>query len=200
MARPVTRSDRSAWDRLGWLPWVLLVAAVVAAVVLLAPDGRDEDAAPSAEQVPSAPQPETTPGERGDAVAGTEGDDAASAERQLEDPPQTDSLTTEDGRALLPLPEGDDLSTFADARVQARSLTVQSVVADGLIWVGQDEDDRVLVRLDGGADVEAGTLVTFTGTVVPLDDDTRQAVGDDDGAELLERQGHYVRAEDVETS
>ena len=96
-----------------------------------------------------------------------------------------------DGNASLVDREGDE--------VTATGVTVQSVVADGVMWVGTDADHRVLVVTTSGTSVGAGDRVSFHGTLQPLPIDfaDRYDISSSDDATLLTAQGHYVQAGDV---
>lgn len=105
------------------------------------------------------------------------------------------------GDSLFPLSDELALSQYSGETVEANSVNVLSVVSDEGFWVGQSEDQRVFVRLaesgESGPNVQPGDRVSFSGTVVENDQNFVESRGitEEEGAQLLERQGHHINVE-----
>jgi hypothetical protein len=111
---------------------------------------------------------------------------------------------------------GDDLLVLAGGgnaalvdregeTVTADGVVVQSVVGDGVLWVGTDVDHRVLVVLgtDSGStapSIGVGDRVSFQGTLepLPLDFPDRYGISATADTDLLTAQGHFVQVEQLD--
>jgi hypothetical protein len=87
--------------------------------------------------------------------------------------------------------------------VTADGVVVQSVVGDGVVWVGTDVDHRVLVVAGAGGSatsIGAGARVSFQGTLepLPLDFADRYGVSATQDTDLLTRQGHFVQVDQID--
>jgi hypothetical protein len=107
---------------------------------------------------------------------------------------------TSEGTAILPAPAGG-LATYSGKGAQARSVPVESVVADEGFWVGTSETDRVFVFFaadnagsESRVQVEEGQTISFDGMVKPLPPDFATAFEVDaaEGVDQLEQQGQYI--------
>ena len=100
--------------------------------------------------------------------------------------------------SLLPPPPASALAAEAGRRVEARSVSVQSVVTPRGFWVGTSQRDRLFVELLGEPPfpVAAGQKVSFVGYVDPNHEGSveRFAVRGRDAVQLRE-QGHHVHVE-----
>jgi RNA polymerase sigma factor (sigma-70 family) len=109
-----------------------------------------------------------------------------------------DPTLISEGRAILPLTGRPPLSRYAGSPVQARGARVQQIAANEGFWVGSGGRDRVWVQLTGtgesGVQVKPGHKVTFVGRMVenPPGFARRAGVTPDEGAGLLEQQGHHI--------
>lgn len=112
------------------------------------------------------------------------------------------NVTAADGTTLVPVP-ASGLAAYADQAVEARSVMVQSVVADEGFWIGPSETDRLYVEFatqddtaaeEGGVQIEEGQTLTFDGTLKALPADFATSFGIDaaEGADQLGQQGHFV--------
>ncbi len=87
--------------------------------------------------------------------------------------------------------------------VTADGVLVQSVVGDGVVWVGTDVDHRVLVAVGTGgsaSSIGAGDPVSFQGTLepLPLDFADRYGISSTQDADLLTSQGHFVQVDQID--
>ena len=107
---------------------------------------------------------------------------------------------TSEGTTILPAPAGG-LQTYATKGAQARSVPVQSVVADEGFWIGSSESDRLFVFFaadnagtESRVQVEEGQTISFDGVVKPIPQDvtTTFEVDEAEGAQQLRQQGHYI--------
>lgn len=112
-------------------------------------------------------------------------------------------LLIADGIPMLPLPPDGELSKFANERAVARSVIVQSVVADEGFWIGGSQMQRVFVRLltegESRQRVEVGDRVTFTGTV--RQNPARPSdlhVSADEGLALLAHERFHIDVRDTD--
>lgn len=118
------------------------------------------------------------------------------------DPPQP-LPPGEAGRGGTLLVNGNDLYPFlsgnllrvANTQVEGKSVPVIEVVSDKSFWVGRSKAQRLLVELNlkGAAppEVTAGQKVQFVGQIVDIAGGDH-GVTDDEGVQLLRRQGHYA--------
>ncbi|GAB3238573.1 hypothetical protein [Kineosporia babensis] len=103
------------------------------------------------------------------------------------------------GDQILPLSAGaDDLDAYVGRRATARSVRVQSVVADEGFWIGT-AGDRVWVQLIGPPPespyhVERDDEVTFVGEVVAHGSGFAAEVGvnQEEGSRALTSQGAHI--------
>lgn len=107
---------------------------------------------------------------------------------------------TSEGTAILPTPAGG-LAAYTGKGAQARSVQVQSVVADEGFWIGSSETDRLFVFFaadnagtESKVQVEEGQTISFDGMVKPIPQDFTTAFEVDaaEGADQLRQQGHYI--------
>src|SRR4051812_23136754 len=96
-----------------------------------------------------------------------------------------------------------DFEPYENQSVHASNVPVQSTVGDGVFWVGTSSADRLLVIATAGSapSVSSGDIVSVEGTmrVLPVDFATRYGVSDTTDRSDLERTGHYIEAERVQT-
>jgi hypothetical protein len=96
-----------------------------------------------------------------------------------------------------------DFEPYENQNVHASNGPVQSVVGDGVFWIGTSPTDRLLViATDSSApSVSSGDAVSVDGTlkVLPVDFATRYGVSDSTDQSDLQRTGHYIEAERVQT-
>jgi hypothetical protein len=102
---------------------------------------------------------------------------------------------------LLPLSsqDGGALQQYEGQNVEGNSVAVESVVSDEGLWVGESQEERMFVFLDlpgeSGPDVDAGDMVSFSGTVeaVPQGfEDRFGGIEAEEGADQLSFQGSYI--------
>jgi hypothetical protein len=92
----------------------------------------------------------------------------------------------------------DDLGAYTREEAIGTEVPVHSIVSETAFWVGPDDRRRVLVVVVDGdaADLEAGDIVTFTGTVrLPVEEEELRAAAD---RERLERQGAVIHVEQAD--
>ena len=162
-----------------WLTGLVLLGLLAAFLAMTFLIGREE---PSATPVPAttagATEPAPSPGPSPQLLAG--------------------------GQDML-VASGGSLAPFAGRPVEAKAVTVQSVVGDEGFWIGTSPQQRVFVqlRIDGESPfrVRQGQVVDLDGTVVKLGGDASDyGVTDDEGGALLERQGHVIEATSIRLS
>lgn len=161
---------RSGAGRAWW--WVpVAVIAVVVAVLLLR--GGEEEEGPAA--VPQTPSLEPAqPGEAETASITIGGEDAA------------------------PMLQAGGLGDRAGEEVIGTLVPLDSVIADGIYWIGEGRAQMLLVEPEGQERrVAEGDRLTFTGTLQPLDDEIMAAVWGVEAERRLEEQGVYVEVDDV---
>jgi hypothetical protein len=107
------------------------------------------------------------------------------------------------GRGGTLLVNGNDLYPFlsgnllrvANTQVEGKAVPVIEVVGDKSFWVGRSKAQRLLVELNlkGAAppEVTAGQKVQVVGQIVDIAGGDH-GVTDDEGLQLLRRQGHYA--------
>lgn len=107
------------------------------------------------------------------------------------------------GQRVLPGGEGE-LTRFVGQASEGRTVRVQSVPSDESFWVGTSNTNRVFVHLalsprESPFNVQAGEMVTFSGTVkaVPSDVGSRFALTAAEGLGDLRTQGAYIEATKV---
>ncbi|MDT8912406.1 hypothetical protein [Amycolatopsis sp. PS_44_ISF1] len=178
--------------RRGWL-WLLLlavVAAIVLAIVLTQCSGSNQNNGANGNPPPApAPAPSAAP-------------DPASGVNAADRPGVAAGQLSADGRALLPLSAvaGTDgsLTGLAGKEVTAHAIPVQSVPAPEGFWVGQNQEDRVWVKLlpqgSSPVDVKKDQLLDLQGTFVKNGDNfaASQKVAPDADAQQLDRQGVHI--------
>ncbi|MGI9032476.1 MAG: RNA polymerase sigma factor [Acidimicrobiales bacterium] len=101
-------------------------------------------------------------------------------------------------RSLLPPPPASELSALASRPVEARSVTVQSVVTPTGFWVGTSQHDRVFVEMLATLPfpVTANQKVSFVGYVDPNHEDSAERYGlGGQGAAQLRYEGYHLHAE-----
>lgn len=118
----------------------------------------------------------------------------------------TSSATVEsNGTDLLGLAANgtsSDFEPYEDQTVHASKVPVQATVGDGVFWIGTSPDDRLLVVANGSApSVNPGDVVSLDGTlqVLPVDFATRYGVSDSTEQSDLQRTGHYIAADQIQT-
>jgi hypothetical protein len=147
-----------------WLP--VLAIAIVVAVILVR--GGDEPQGPAA--VPETPSLE--PADPGEAESGS---------------------ITFGGEPAGPLLERGELADRAGEEVLGTLVPVDSIIAEGALWVGEGRAQVLLLEPeDDATPVQPGELVTFQGTLRRLDDETRNAVWGAEAERRIEAQGVYV--------
>ena len=113
--------------------------------------------------------------------------------------PQQGTVTSR-GTPILPAP-AEGLGAYADEGAQARSVAVESVVADEGFWVGTSETERLFVFFaadnagtESRVQVEEGQTISFDGVVKTLPQDFASAFGMEpaEGVDQLRQQGHYI--------
>ena len=227
--------------KLGWLPWALLAAGLLAlAIFLVLRNSGDEGDDPG---VDATDESSNSPDEGGDVGSSggdtgeelTDGGDGTSGDGEDGSTGGDDGsgsgsgsgstggstattggstgggttggsgggqagTVTSEGTAILPTPAGG-LATYSGKAAQARSVPVQSVVADEGFWVGTSETDRIFVFFaadnagtESRVQVEEGQTISFDGMVKPIPADFATAfeVDADEGADQLEQQGQYI--------
>jgi hypothetical protein len=96
-----------------------------------------------------------------------------------------------------------DFESYENQSVHASAVPVQSTVGDGVFWIGTSSTDRLLVVANGdsGPSVNTGDVVSVDGTlkVLPVDFATRYGVTEDTDRSDLQRTGHYIEADQVQT-
>jgi hypothetical protein len=152
-----------------WLP--VLVIAIVVAVILVR--GGDD-----AEQPGAGPDtPSLEPVEPGGAGTGS---------------------MTIGGEPAAPLLEALDLSGHAGEEVIGTLVPVDSVIAQGVLWVGEGRAQILLLEPeDEATPLAPGDVITFRGTLQALDDETRDAVWGAEIEDRLESQGVYVAVDEL---
>lgn len=153
-----------------WLPVVAI--ALVVAVILVR--GGDEGEAPQGAGVET---PELEPA------------DPIQAE--------TGSITI-DGEPAEPLLERGDLSARVGEEVIGTVVPVDSLIAEGVLLVGEGRSQVLLVEPEGDlTPVAPGEVATFRGTLRALDDEVRNAVWGAEAEPRIEAQGVYVAVEEL---
>ena len=186
-----------------WALGILVVIGVLVAI-LLANRGDDDpdpavDTSTTAVPTTEAPAEETSPTTEADEEETTttpeaEEETTTTTESTASDPGGAGTLETTDGRTLLPVPEDQNLAGFAGQDVAGDSVLVHSVVAGEGIWLGTDEENRVFAAVTDELtteDLTSGSRVHLTGIVEPNGGDGPQ-LDDDEGASLLDQQGHHL--------
>jgi hypothetical protein len=165
-------SSRSSNVRIWW--WLpVLAIAVVVAVILVRGAGGEEEGGPAA--VPETPSLE--PVEPGAAGAGSITFGAEPAE---------------------PLLERGDLSGRVGEEVVGTLVPVDSVIAQGVLWVGEGRAQLLVVEPeDEETPVAPGDRVTFRGRLAELDDETRNAVWGAEAEPRIEAQGVYAEVDQL---
>jgi len=156
-----------------WWWWLVVAAIALLVIVLLVRGGGDEEGGP----------------------AGVEGTPSL----EPADPAQTQGgSVTVDGEPLGPVIRGGDLADHADEEVLGTLVGVDSVIAEGVYWVGEGREQFLLVEPEGEeTQVAPGDLVTFRGTVRELDDDVRGALWGAEAERRVEEQGAYVAVDEL---
>jgi hypothetical protein len=105
---------------------------------------------------------------------------------------------------ILPLPP-DGLAPYADRTVRGTAVPVFSVVADEGFWVGTDDRNRLYVvyqtgGLESPPDVDAGDLVSFTGSLQPSTGELAPQfrLTEAEGLGYLQSQGYFISVASVE--
>ncbi|MFL5767977.1 MAG: hypothetical protein ACJ758_09085 [Actinomycetota bacterium] len=95
-----------------------------------------------------------------------------------------------------------DFEPYENQPVHASNVPVVSTVGDGVFWIGTSSENRLLVVSAGSApSVNPGDVVSIDGTlrVLPVDFATRYGVSDSMDQADLQRTGHYVAADRIDT-
>jgi hypothetical protein len=153
-----------------WIP--VAAIAIVVAVLLLRGGGEEQD---GPEAVPRTPSLE--PAQPGEA--------------------QTGSITI-GGEDAAPMLEAGGLGDRAGEEVIGTLVPLDSVIADGVYWIGEGRAQMLLVEPEGqGRRLAEGDQLTFTGTLQPLDDEISAAVWGVEAERRLEEQGVYIEVDDL---
>lgn len=156
--------------RLWW--WLPVVAIALVVAVILVRGGDEGDAPPGA----GVETPELEPA----------------------DPTQTTGSLTIGGEPAEPLLEGGDMSAHVGEEVVGTVVPVDSLIAEGVLWVGEGRSQVLLVEPEGDVTPAApGQVATFRGTLRALDDEVRNAVWGAEAEPRIEAQGVYVAVEEL---
>ncbi len=111
---------------------------------------------------------------------------------------------------VLIVVEAVDPLELAGRPVVFESVMVQEVISDNAFWIGPSEDQRLFVVLDevptteteveGRYDINAGQMISLSGTLVelPLSDDLMAALNlDDETLSMLEGGALYLLAQEA---
>ena len=108
---------------------------------------------------------------------------------------------------LLPIAgSGGDLGRYEGQAVEGNAVTVESVVGDEAVWIGNNTNERVFAWLnlegESGPDIDAGDRINLSGAVEPVSSRLGQDLGvtATEGVDQLEEQGSYVEVTQVEKS
>ena len=102
------------------------------------------------------------------------------------------------GEAAEPLLHGGNLSEHVGEDVLGTAVVVDSVIAEGVYWVGEGRAQILLVAPEGQAPpIAPGNRVTFRGTLRELDDETRDAIWGAEAERTVEGQGAYVALAEI---
>lgn len=206
-----------------WL-WALLAALLIGIVLFALLQGSDDDdavgtvdpttdtAAPESpvedavteDTAPDTTVPEDTAPESDAATEDTVATTTTAAPEASEGA-AAGAVTASDGTDLLGLVQGDSgdaerLAPYAGDDVAASSVEVLEVVDDQGIWVGTDDQQRLFVRSTDDLAVAAGETVALEGTLranAEAGSDDAIELTDDQGAELLEQQGHHIELDQL---
>ena len=191
------RRDEDSRRRGGvpWWAWLLGLLAIGALLFALFAGGDSSTDAGGSVDSQTTEQNGTSGDAGGAAGSGTLGSAAA---------PGTLSAGSTD---LLPIAgSGGDLGRYEGQAVEGNGVTVESVVGDEAVWIGNSPDERVFAWLnlegESGPDIDAGDQVNLSGTVEPVSSGLAQDQGvtTAEGADQLEQQGSYVEVRQVEKS
>ena len=116
------------------------------------------------------------------------------------------SATVEsNGTDLLGLAANGSSSSFEpyeNQTVHASDVPVEATVGNGVFWIGTSSENRLLVVANGSApSVNPGDVVSLDGTlrVLPVDFATRYGVSDSTDQSDLQRTGHYIETDQIQT-
>ncbi len=101
-------------------------------------------------------------------------------------------------RSLLPPPSASEVVAAGQPPVEARSITVQSVLTPTGFWVGTNGNDRLFVELlaPPAFPVAAGQEVSFSGYIEANHEDSVERFGlTGPDAEQFRQQGYHLHAE-----
>lgn len=174
-SRPVERDDGERGGERRW--WWLAVAAIALVVaVVLVRGGGEEEGGPGA----VGGTPSLEPADPGQAQEGS---------------------VTFGGEPAGPILTGGAVSRHAGEEALGTLVPVDSVIAEGVYWVGEGREGFLLVEPEGvESQVAPGDLVTFRGTVRALDDAIRSAVWGAEAEVRVEAQGGYVAVDELATT
>ncbi|HVM16975.1 MAG TPA: hypothetical protein VM290_05300 [Gaiellaceae bacterium] len=110
---------------------------------------------------------------------------------------ETESLTI-GGEPGEPLLERGPLGEHVGGEVLGTNVLVDSVIAEGVFWVGEGRAQLLLVAPEGEAPpIAPGDRVTFRGTLRALDDETRDAIFGAEAERTVESQGAFVDVSEI---
>ncbi|HUF33327.1 MAG TPA: hypothetical protein VMN58_09000 [Acidimicrobiales bacterium] len=170
----------------------------------------DDTVPAEVEEQEPADEPPLDDAEPGDGQAdnGTAPVDDAPVDDAPADDAPADDAPVDDGpgelragdEALFPVP--DDLSAFEGDDVRGEGVLVHSVVEALGFWIGDDDENRIFVRVEPGLDtggfvVEEGDRVDLEGTVRANDPDDVDPP-DDAGGDRYREQGHHIELRSLE--
>jgi hypothetical protein len=193
---------RRRWSR--WLAVAVILAVLGLVAVLIATGGDGEDVDVADDRTAEGGDAPDAGGDRGtSSTATTDG----GGDRGTGTSPAASSTLTAGDVSLLPVP-ADGLAPLVGAEVTGRNVEVQSVVGDEAFWVGDGEENRLLVVLSeeargtGGEspfEVVAGQRIDLTGEVVTLGGPPSDlGLDSDEGSDTLVEQGGYVVATSID--
>lgn len=209
--RPPGRDDDSRTST--WL-WALLAVLLIGIVIFaLLQSGDDDDAvgtvdpttdtaapeAPVEDTVADTTAPEDTAPEETDTTTEAVAETTTTAAPEASEGAEAGAIATADGTDLLSLVQGDAgdaerLAPYAGEDVTATSVEVLEVVDGQGIWVGTD-DRRLFVASTDDLAVGAGDAVALEGVLQANDGEIE--LTDEQGAEVLEQQGHHIELDQL---